>query len=102
MAYDSSVQSAGPGNDMYSDADMGPESESAEPSESEGQTSVIPKSLCPGMKPGEEIVLKIVRVTDDSYEVAYAPEKGKEEESPAPEQVTPPESSSTPMASMLE
>lgn len=44
------------------------------------RTTLIPSSLCPGMDVGEEIVLKIVGVHEDEYEVAYAPEKGKEDQ----------------------
>ena len=50
-----------------------------------GTTAVVPSELCPGMKVGDEMVLKIVGVDDDSYEVAYAPKEGRgEEEAPTP------------------
>lgn len=42
-----------------------------------GTTAVVPSELCPGMKVGDEMVVKILSVDDDSYEIAYAPEKGK-------------------------
>lgn len=41
------------------------------------KTALIPESLCPGMDVGDEVVLKIVGVHEDEYEVAYAPEKGE-------------------------
>ena len=44
-----------------------------------GETALLPSSICPGMKPGDEMVLKIVSVQDDQYQVAYAPEKGSKE-----------------------
>lgn len=60
------------------------ESPEQEDKEQEGQepTAVLPKSILMGkdFKPGEEVVLKIVRIHDDQVEVAYAPEKGKEGE----------------------
>lgn len=39
-----------------------------------GQTAVIPKELCPDMNVGDEVVLRIVRGNEDSWEVAYAPD----------------------------
>lgn len=77
--------------DYYGDGD---ESGSASSSESGGEkphdtgvTAVVPSELCPGMKVGDEMVVKIIGVDDDSYEVAYAPKEGKpeeQEETPAP------------------
>lgn len=94
----------GGGEDAYSDAYDSPAKPSNTPesaeSEDSGETAVLPKSICPGMKPGDEMVLKIVRVHDDQYEVAYAPEpKGESEESPEP--ATMPGDRSE-MASMME
>lgn len=42
-----------------------------------GTTALLPKSILGGkdFKPGEEVVLKIVRIHDDEVEVEYAPEK---------------------------
>lgn len=46
-----------------------------------GKTAVVPSELCPGMKVGDEMVVKILSVDDDSYEIGYAPkEKGEKEE----------------------
>lgn len=42
-----------------------------------GKTAVVPSELCPGMKAGDEMVVKILSVDDDSYEITYAPKKGK-------------------------
>lgn len=52
------------------DAGESPESDNME------QTATIPKSLCPGMKAGEEVVLRIDKVLEDEYLVSYAPGKG--------------------------
>lgn len=84
---------------MYSD---GPPAEAtAAPDEQEaegGATALIPKSLCPGMKPGDPIELKIVRVHDDQYEVSYAPEEESMEEPSAPPEAAP----DAAMAGMME
>ena len=93
--------------DYYGDGDAAPSGAATAPEESGGKephdtgtTAVVPSELCPGMKVGDEMVLKIVGVDDDSYEVAYAPKEGKpdeQEETPAPAPA--PEGS---MASMME
>lgn len=80
--------------DYYGDGDSpasggapAPDEKGEEQSNDNGTTAVVPSELCPGMKVGDEMVLKIVGVDDDSYEVAYAPKEGKgegEEEAPAP------------------
>lgn len=70
-------------------------------SHDEGTTAVVPSELCPGMKVGDEMVVKIVSVDDDSYEISYAPEKGKsegDEEEPGGQAEVPQGS----MASMME
>lgn len=60
--------------------------EQAEDRQDSEKTALIPSSLCPGMDVGDEVVLKIVGVHESEYEVAYAPEKGKDkgEESEEP------------------
>jgi hypothetical protein len=74
-----------PANDDYmgdarpTNAPPAPEEDSHEGEEDYGETTTIPKSLCPDMQPGDEVVLRIVRGMDDKWEVAYAPEKGGEE-----------------------
>lgn len=70
-----------------------------------GETATIPESLCPGMKEGDEIVLKIVGKSDGQYQVAYAPAEGggeKGEEGPSWEEdfrkeMSPQEPQSQPM-----
>ena len=49
--------------------------------EMETESALLPKSICPGMKPGDEMVLKIDEVTDNEYVVSYAPKpKGEPKE----------------------
>lgn len=71
-------------DNYYSDEpmpDSSPGEESAAPEEKgSGKTYLINSEVCPGMKPGDEMVVKIERVLDGEYEVSYAPEKGEEEE----------------------
>lgn len=88
---------------MYSDA--APESKtSPEPQgdddKGQGETALIPKSLCPDMKPGDEVVLKITRGLEDDWEVVYAPKEGKSEKSPEP--VAAPPGGDSSMSSMME
>lgn len=51
--------------------------EQAEENRDSENTTLIPSSLCPGMDVGDEVVLKIVGVHEDEYEVAYSPKKEK-------------------------
>ncbi len=69
-------------SDYYSDGEDNPTASPEKTSEeaTEQQTTLIPKSICPGMKVGEEVVLKIVREHGDEFEVAYAPEPESPEE----------------------
>lgn len=98
---------------MYSDAapeteaPAAPETEAPEETgESEG-TAEIPLSVMGGKewKPGEEIVLEIVQMTENGAVVKYASEKGGEGEGyggeeAAPEPAAAPQTG--PMSSMLE
>lgn len=75
--------------DLYGDSGGGnpaPE-QSEEKTDQDGPTAVLPKDILMGksFKPGEEIVLQIVRLNDDSVEVKYASEGGGDKE-PAPQQ----------------
>jgi hypothetical protein len=93
--------------DYYGDGDAAasgggakaPEEAGGEEPHDTGTTAVVPSELCPGMKVGDEMVLKIVGVDDDSYEVAYAPKEGKSEQEEAPAPAPAPEGS---MQSMME
>lgn len=85
MAYDSASKGGG-GEDQPHDT---------------GTTAVVPSELCPGMKVGDEMVVKILSVDDDSYEIGYAPKEGKggDEEAAAEAPAPAPEGS---MQSMME
>lgn len=70
--------------DLYGSADepTGPETPTPEAEDdSTKKTAVIDAAICPGMKPGEEMVVKIEKVTGSEYVVSYAPEPGDEEQS---------------------
>lgn len=73
--------------------------------ESDSETAVLPKSILAGktFKPGEEIVLKIESIQDDSVVVSYATGKGGEDEGYSKEESTPePQASApNPMSSMM-
>lgn len=81
---------------MYSDA-SGPmqppddtRGEEGQPNEDSGETALIPKSLCPGMKPGDTLTMRIVSEQEDEYEVAYEQEEEQGEEAPAPPEAAAP------------
>lgn len=65
------------GGDMYSDAGpaapAAPAEAAPEKPKAGHETALVPKSLCPGMSPGDEFVVKVVRVHDDQYELEYVP-----------------------------
>lgn len=66
-----------------------------------GKTALIPASLCPGMDVGDEVVLEIVGVHEDEYEVKYAPKKEeKSKEKPSMSRAA--ESNESPMGSYME
>jgi len=80
--------------DYYSDAApppaAGPEpaetqTEPEQEDQEDSQTAEIPKGVLGGkdFKPGEEVVLEVVQVMEDSVLVKYASEKGGEEEAAA-------------------
>jgi hypothetical protein len=56
-----------------------------EEAKTEGKTALINSDICEGMKPGDEMVVKIERVMDGQYEVSYAPEPTQKEEGPGDE-----------------
>lgn len=82
----------------------GQEGEESDPST---KTAVIDSAICPGMEPGDEMVVKIDKVLENQYLVSYAPEPGDEDEEtepePEPEEAsTPPEPPPSAMAGMME
>lgn len=70
---------------FYSDAEApapaAPEAEPKEGESSDSQTAEIPKAVLGGkeFKPGEEVVMEIVQVNEDSVVVKYAEPSEKEE-----------------------
>ncbi len=85
------------GADLYDDQPMGgpPKPDMAPDEKREGQddgeTVVVPKTILAGKKfnPGDEVVLKVVRIMDDQVELAYATgeeEKGEGESEAPPAQ----------------
>lgn len=62
-------------DDPYDDSEGGGSSE-----ESGQQTALIPKKLCPDMKVGDKVILKIVAGHDDDWEVIYPGEHDDESE----------------------
>lgn len=67
----------------------------------QGKTTLVPKDMCPGMKVGDNIELRIVGEQENDYEVAY--EKGEDKAEEAQETKaapTPPGDSE--MRSMME
>lgn len=92
-------------DELYGDGGGGSEGQeqpSAEPKEDQGeQSAVLPKSLCPGMKPGDTIELKISDVRGDSYVVTYEKDESKEEEDREQPQAPPPPEGGGQMDSMM-
>lgn len=73
--------------DMY--GDEGPDQASAASSENitqkerdevtKGKTAVINSEICPGMEPGDTMVLRITAVNDGEYTVEYEPSENPKE-----------------------
>lgn len=69
--------------DYYSDGEsegMSSGNQDNEMEEQGGETALLPSSLCPGMEPGDKLVLRIVASRGDQYEVAYESEEGESEQ----------------------
>lgn len=62
-------------------------------SKKDSQTALLPKSLCPGMKVGDTVTLKIEEIHDGDYAVSYPGEHDdeaeEERESESPEMAGP-------------
>lgn len=94
------------GADLYTDAEPSPSAEKPheeEKDESQAPTAEIPKALLGGkeFKPGEEVVLRVVQVNEDSVLVEYASprdEDSQEKEPAAP----PPGGPPSPMSGMMQ
>lgn len=94
----------GDGEDMTAKGDTGPMQESPSDKEEpkETQTALIDSSICPGMEPGDEMVVKIDKVLENQYLVSYAPEPSKEEETSEMEEAPMPGPGEGSMAAMLQ
>lgn len=95
--------------DYYGDNDAAPTAApqaEEKPKASEGKTALIDSSICPGMEPGDEMVVKIEKVMEKEYLVSYAPEPEKEEEGYEKEESAPtgppPAQTAPSMAGMME
>ena len=102
-----------PKSNYYADAEP-PQDQSGPPDKDtsqekedagDAQTAEIPKGVLGGkdFKPGEEVVMRVVQVMEDSVLVKYASGEKEEEEAP-PEQApaeAPPPAAGGPMSGML-
>lgn len=79
-------------DELYGDSGSQDQSPSPEePKEDQGEKSaVLPKALCPGMKPGDTIELDIKEVRGDSYVVTYTPENAEKEKAEQEQPSAPP------------
>lgn len=69
--------------------------------ESKSESALLPKSLCPGMEPGDEIKLRIVETHDKDYLVEYVGEDDDEEEDTEEVEVAETRTASSPMDDYL-
>ena len=104
MAYGSNPGGGNPGGgeDYFSDGPKdAPQMEEKE-EHAGGETGILPKTLMAGkdFKPGEEIVLKVVAVHENDFEVEYSHGDEKEESSGEHESAAAPPSGD--MASLME
>lgn len=94
--------------DYYGDEDAAAPAAApaAKPKTAETKTALIDSAICPGMKPGDEMVVKIEKVMDKEYLVSYAPEpedKGEESTESEAAPSGPPSAATAPsMAGMME
>lgn len=72
------------GEDLYSDgmgSDAAAKDTKPKDDGDDSQEAILPRSICPDMEVGDELVLKITAIHDKTISVKYAPEEGKEKES---------------------
>lgn len=102
----------GAGEDLYSDASSDaaePQTGPAEMPEEETPdngyaTYTLPIEALEGkdLKPGDELMLEVVRINEDSVEVKCIPENKEEEPAEPPEAAAPPAAAGGEMAGMME
>ena len=95
-----------PTDNYFADAEPAskPETPPAKESSEDSQTAVLPKSMCKeGCQPGDELKLRVVRLHDDSVEVACCDDSEDEDESEDETETAPmPSGSDNEMGSMME
>lgn len=93
-------------SDYYGDSDAAPSAApqaEEKPKASESKTALIDSSICPGMEPGDEMVVHIEKVLEREYLVSYSPEPSEEKEAEAePKSEEAPANPAPSMASMYE
>lgn len=77
------------GDDEAPSADQTPKADEGDEKDTSTKTAVIDSNICPGMEPGDEMVVKIEKVLENQYLVSYAPEPEKEEEPETPPETEP-------------
>jgi hypothetical protein len=86
--------------DLYGETPTAPESPASDgdgKGADDQKTFVVPEEVCPGMKPGDQMQARVLRVNEGSYEMSYEP--SEKEETPPAEEPAPDEGS---MASMMQ
>lgn len=86
--------------DLYGESQTAPEAPASDDDgkgSDDQKTFVVPEEVCPGMKPGDQMQARVLRVNGDSYEMSYEP--AEKEEAPPADGPAPDEGS---MASMME
>ncbi len=58
-------------SDYYSDTAEAPGRQASADTAGEQETTMIPKSMCPGMEVGDKLEMRIVAEHGDEYSVAY-------------------------------
>ena len=80
MKNDNYFEDDAPHNQVGDDAGMSEGSEPrGEEKDGEGETALINSDICPDMKPGDVMELRIVAVHEGEYQVQYMPKEEDEE-----------------------
>ncbi len=84
---DYASQSGGQGGQsmLSDDSDAGAAPAAGQEESTGGATALVAKSVCPGMKPGDTIPLKIEQVTDSQYVCSYEGGGADDESQEAPQ-----------------
>lgn len=91
------------GDDEAPSADQTPKADEGDEKDTSTKTAVIDSNICPGMEPGDEMVVKIEKVLENQYLVSYSAEPPDEsEDQSVPEETGVPEQADAQTESMLE